>query len=294
MVLTQQDPKPGKVVQYYTETRADYALWSSRLNMHFGFWKPGMSLVDREAMLEQMNVEVADRLGIDDRHMSRVLDMGCGVGTAASAVARRRPGAAVTGVTLVPWQASEARGRRLASEEPVSCPSPSVILSDYTMTPFRDEEFDAVYSIESACYASGLAKEDLLREMARLVRRGGRFVVADAFLRRRDIANPVTRAAHRSLCTSWALETFGHIGAFAACAERVGFGKIAVEDISLNVLPSSLHVPAVTMRFLAATILAGGVPSRERWLNAATGGPLFLLAADPSAVGYFIVTATRR
>ena len=48
--------------RYYEEAGPDYAAWSQHFNMHFGFFRRGMNPFNREAMLEQMNHEVLDRL----------------------------------------------------------------------------------------------------------------------------------------------------------------------------------------------------------------------------------------
>lgn len=48
--------------RYYEEAGPDYAAWSPNFNMHFGFFCQGMNPLNREAMLEQMNYEVLQRL----------------------------------------------------------------------------------------------------------------------------------------------------------------------------------------------------------------------------------------
>ena len=48
--------------RYYEEAGPDYASWSPNFNMHFGYYRWGMNPIHREAMLEQMNLEVRNRL----------------------------------------------------------------------------------------------------------------------------------------------------------------------------------------------------------------------------------------
>jgi MPBQ/MSBQ methyltransferase len=157
-----------RVVSYYTDAGPDYRFWSSRYNMHFGFYRRGMNPFDREAMLDRMNVEVIDALRLPTEGPADVLDMGCGLGATAFRAAQMLPAARVTGITVVPWQAARARdlargaGGRAGVE---------FLLADFTHTPFADESFDGVYALESSCYAPGLAKEPLLREMHRVLRR---------------------------------------------------------------------------------------------------------------------------
>jgi MPBQ/MSBQ methyltransferase len=281
------------VATYYSETFADYLLWSRRLNMHFGFWRPGINPVDREAMLEQMNREVIARLHLDRWPRPVVIDMGCGVGTGTRSVARVFPGSRPVGLTLVRWQAANAR--RWAAREGERCPP--IVVGDYLQAPVRTGVADAAFAIESSCYAPGLSKRGLLAEMARITRRGGRVVVADAMLKRRRASSPVSRAAHYGLCQAWALDTLGHIGSFVDGLHGVGFEDISVEDISVNVLPSSVHAPLVTARFAMdamRSLAAGGAVSPARVRNALVTVPLMVFAADPTAAGYYMVSATRR
>lgn len=280
---------PSRVAAYYSETFADYLLWSRRLNMHFGFWRPGMSPMDREAMLEQMNIEVIARLQLDRFPRPVVIDMGCGVGTATRCVRRAWPRSSAVGLTLV-WQQA-ANARRWAAREGEGCPP--IVVGDYMRAPIRSGGADAVFAIESSCYAPGLSKRDLLAEMARLTRSGGRMVVADAMLKRPRPLSPVSRAAHRQLCEAWALDTLAHVGSFIVAVKEVGFRDIEVEDISVNVLPSSLHAPLVAARF-AASAAGSFTTSPGRLRNALAAFPLALFAADPTAGGYYMVSATRR
>jgi hypothetical protein len=51
--------------RYYEEAGPDYAAWSPNFNMHFGFFRRGMNPFDREAMLEEMNLQVLRRLALE-------------------------------------------------------------------------------------------------------------------------------------------------------------------------------------------------------------------------------------
>jgi hypothetical protein len=118
-------------------------------------------------------------------------------------------------------------------------------------------------------------------------------VVADAMLRQWPLRSPTARAAHRSLCDAWALDTLGHLGSFLDAAEDAGFCDVVVEDISRNVFPSLLHVPFVAVQFFTEAYIRSIRLSPDRVRNALAGLPLATLALDPSAVGYFIISGTR-
>ena len=77
--------------QYYSEAGPDYAAWSREFNMHFGYYRGGANPLQRESMLEQMNVEVLARLHLDDLAEPRLLDLGCGLGATLRSFACRLP-----------------------------------------------------------------------------------------------------------------------------------------------------------------------------------------------------------
>jgi ubiquinone/menaquinone biosynthesis C-methylase UbiE len=278
------------VAGYYTETGVDYELWSRQLNMHFGFWRPGMSLFDRESMLEQMNIEVFARGALSSGTPRRLIDLGCGVGTVARAAADYFPQADIVGVTLVPWQARQAIGRtsrRLRDRV-------HFLVGDYLGMPFCGSVFDMAYALESSCYAPGTDKASLIEEVSRVLRPGGRIVIADAMLRQYPIRSPVTHSALRALCRGWKLPGLGVLDHVVDRLEDSGFADVVVEDISRNVTPSVLHAPSVSLRFFLRQFGRTSAPSKYRVENALMSLPLFVLSLDRGVAGYFIVSATRR
>jgi cyclopropane fatty-acyl-phospholipid synthase-like methyltransferase len=285
------------IVRYYEEAGPDYANWSRQFNMHFGYWAKRMNPFDLEGMLQRMNLEVIELLRLDRSRSQRVLDMGSGLGATARFAATRMPNVTVSAVTIVPWQARQAAdmARRESFDRRVE-----TLVADYTATPFAAGSFDGVWALESSCYAPGHSKEPLLREMHRLLKPGGRAVVADAFLKTTRKMNPFTRACYRSLCDCWALQEWGEIRAFADTLERLGFREIKVENISKNVTPSVLHVPHTVARFLWRQMRRGGATAvrrqhwgKKRWGNMLAGVLLIAFALDRSRSGYFMVSATR-
>ena len=184
--------------EYYSEAGPDYGAWSPEFNMHFGFYRRGMNPFQREAMLEQMNVEVLKRLRIDPSQESRVLDMGCGLGATLRSMAQRLPHSLLTGVTCVPWQVGQARerngdapgGERIRIEQ-----------MDYEHTVFPSASFDAAYALESACHAHGGDKAAFLKEAHRLLRPGGRMVMVDAFLLSDGPMNALQNRIVSELCS---------------------------------------------------------------------------------------------
>ena len=279
------------VVRYYEVAGPDYAAWSPSYNMHFGLWEPWANPFRREPMLERTNQTTLDRLELPREAPSTVVDMGCGLGATARYVAERRPKANVKGFTIVPWQvetgnALSARcecGTRVRLE-----------LADYASTPMPDASADAAYAIESASYAEGAAKEDLVAEMARIVKPGGRVSFSDGFRKDARPLRGLVGFAYRVVCRSWAIREMAVIGPFVRALEAHGFEDVRVEERSWSMAPSFLHVPFLCASFALKKVLHGDVQwSNERWRNLL--GPLFgcVIGLARSRFGYFLIRATR-
>ena len=275
--------------RYYEEAGPDYSAWSPHFNMHFGFFRRGINPFNREAMLEQMNREILDRLQISiDR--PRILDMGCGLGATLRSIASRLPNADLRGVTLVPWQLEQ--GRQL-NQSSLHAASIRLSLGHYEHTTYPSGTFDAICAIESSCYGTGPNKSRLIHEAHRLLRPGGRFVVADGFIGPGKFRGPQP-SIYRKLCDCWVIEDLGEIRAFTRELERAGFREIAIEQIQSRVTPSVLHVPWVTLKFLLASVLLGPrTMTRARWNNILAPILLPFVGHPIGPLAYYLVSATR-
>ena len=101
----------------------------------------------------------------------RVLDLGCGVGSTASYLARDR-GARVVGLDASPDFIAEARSRDREVEW---------VLGHAQELPFPDGHFDAVFS---ECFLSTVDDPgEVLGEVRRVLRPGGRLALSDMYLR---------------------------------------------------------------------------------------------------------------
>ena len=169
------------------------------------------------------------------------------------------------------------------------------MLQDYTRADqLPAGAFAGAYSIESACYARGLAKRDLVREVSRLLRPGGRFVIADGLYRVPPSQLGWTaRALLRAVERGWAVESFAGCDALRGALVEYGFRDIRFEDVSWNVAASVAHVPFVSTRFLLRAATAGRGLHRERWRNVASSLLSTLTGFAVPWFGYFLVSATR-
>ena len=274
--------------RYYEEAGPDYAAWSPHFNMHFGFYRRGIPF-RREAMLEEMNREVLDRLQLDTVS-PRILDMGCGLGATLRSIARRMPAASLHGITLVPWQLEHGGLLNQAAPETASI---ALTLGDYQRTAHENASFDGVYAIESSCYATGANKSAFLSEAHRILRPGGRIVVADGFLGPGKLRGPQLQI-FRKLCDCWVIETLGQIDLVARELERLGFRDILIERIQSRVTPSVLHVPWVTLKFLVKTVIFGRRRmTRARWNNVLAPLLMPFVGFPFGPMAYYLISATR-
>lgn len=117
--------------------------------------------------------EYLDAMGID--RTARVLDMGCGTGLAARAIARREAFSGhITGVDLSPYLVAAAR--RLASEERLA-EHLEFVAGDVRTLNFADGSFDAVVAHTLLSHVEDPLA--VLKEAARVVRPGGMIGIFD-------------------------------------------------------------------------------------------------------------------
>ncbi len=277
--------------QYYREAGPDYAAWSREFNMHFGYYRDRANPLRRESMLEQMNAEVLVRLQVDHIPEARLLDLGCGLGATLRSFARRLPNGGLLGITRVPWQVEQARGLN----EAAGCGERvSIIQGDYEGTLLPSSSFDGVYALESSCHARGADKRVLLAEAHRLLRPGGRLVVADGFLVGDRFASALQRRIYHKLCECWVIEELGQLRPFTARLEHLGFTNITVEHLQLRVAPSVAHIPWVTLKFLLTDVVFGKRKmTRARWNNVLAPVLLPLVSMPLGPMTYCMITATK-
>jgi tocopherol O-methyltransferase len=230
MIAKQRARFRPDVVAYYEETWLDFrVLWMTLGNpaFHFGYWDEGTRRHGQS--LDNMNRVMADIARISPG--DRVLDAGCGVGGAAFWLARTRS-ARVHGITIVQSQASRARrfafSRRLAGRASFSC-------QDFCRTAFADETFDVVWAQESVCHADD--KAAFLTEASRLLRPGGRLVMADYARTPRMQAGDDERLL-TSWLRAWAIPSIPTAEDLVRWAQDAALEEVLVRNVTAATEPS--------------------------------------------------------
>ncbi|MGH3699798.1 MAG: SAM-dependent methyltransferase [Pseudonocardiaceae bacterium] len=218
------------IVGYYDETWIDYrVLWLNQDNLavHFGY--TDHSTRGHTDALKNMNRVLADRVQIQPGE--RVLDAGCGVGGSSLWLAAER-GAEVVGITLAARQVMMARGyaaqRGLADRVRFE-------QADFTATSFPDASFDIVWAVESMCHAPD--KAAFYQEAARLLRPGGRVVVADFVRVARPLDLTGEQLVHEWL-EGWAVPDIDTPSEHLAHLAAAGFAEPRLDDVTVHTRPS--------------------------------------------------------
>ena len=282
----------SNITDYYNIAGPDYAAWSPDFNMHFGYCKRFSDIFSLEKMLYRMNDEVLNRLNIPINTTSNIVDLGCGVSTVARYAAKKYPLAKLTGVTIVDYQID--KGNDLIAKEGLT-EKVELVKDNFEDTGFANESFDRAYALESACHAAGSDKEFFIAEMARILKTGGNFCIADGFIKTDKKLPWFFDKIHRKIINCWALPCFGNINDFIATLKKYGLKEIIVKEISLRIAPSVAYVPWTCLKFLVKEFWKNKSlrMEKERWNNVT--GPLLgmILGLHRKYFGYYIISGVK-
>ena len=245
----------GSIVRYYEHTGFDYSsLWARRedLAFHYGYYDEQCRHHRRAVANANATLAEFAAVGRGDR----VLDAGCGRGGSCFWLAENL-GARPVGVNLVPSQLDyakeEAVRRGLGGQTEFR-------RADYTRTPFEPQSFDVVWALESLCHAS--AKTDFYSEASRLLRPGGRLVVAEYMLTD-DAMLPEDQKLVAEWLSGWSIPSIDTETQHVANARAAGFERIEVHDWTDRMRRSSLrlHCLALICHWLSSLLNTVGLRS---------------------------------
>jgi SAM-dependent methyltransferase len=208
-----------------------------------------------------------------------VLDVGCGVGTTAIAVAERF-GAAVTAADIAPMVLDRARNnvRRARVEDHVT-----VEQADISALPYPDASFDRVIAEAVTMFVDRPAAA---KELARVCRPGGR-VLATEFLWRTSPSEEARRAFLHELCPGMTFDTLDDwIGIYSAAG---------LSDITVTCGPFEMMTPRGFIRD-EGLIGSVGVMGRAMMRPAYLKKMLWIMPRIAKAVpylGYVVVAGAR-
>lgn len=249
-----QPADAARVIAYYSGSASGFDRFHSAAGaVHLGLAPTAGEPADHGFQARWVAAALAPAAG------GRVLEVGCGKGHDLWRLARDHPRTAFFGLDLTPRHLAAAR-RRLGS-----LPNAGLARGSYLELPHREASFDGVYAVECLCHAG--SSEEVLAEIRRVLRPGGRLVVFDGFRGPAPAgAPPETETAMRLIEAAMAVPRFHELPAWLAAARAAGLEPIEVEDLSAATLPDLARLQRLARVFFAAPPLGRAL---ARWMGTA-------------------------
>lgn len=219
---------PGQYIIDQYAPRFDepsFPLW-----MNLGFWKEAETYADACRALADMVARRAELSPGDE-----LLDAGCGFGEPARYWLETFRPKRIVGLNIDPAQCQIAHARAVSAG---AGDRMTFLLSSATRMPMPDASFDKVIALESAFYFD--TRDDFLREAFRVLRPGGRIVLADL------LPTATWQTTERNRRVRWySMKPEENVYPLAEYLERMraaGFDEVRGESIRQYVFPGMAKV----------------------------------------------------
>jgi tocopherol O-methyltransferase len=222
-----------QIQQFYD---ASSGLWEQIWgeHMHHGYYgRAGTYKIDRRQAQIDIIEELLDWAKV--QNVENIIDIGCGIGGATLYLAQKF-NAMATGITLSPIQASRARerAREMNLEDKAHFE-----VADALNIPFKDNNFDLVWSLESGEHMPDKTK--FVQECYRVLKPGGTLILATWCHRPTySLAGELTADEKRHLeeiyrvyCLPYTIS----LPEYEAIALSCGFKNLRSDDWSMAVAP---------------------------------------------------------
>lgn len=218
-----RSPAPGDVADLYDGFGRIYgSVWGP--NIHYGYWDDDAD----DSSVEEATDRLTDLMisGLAARAGQRVLDVGCGIGHPALRLVRACD-VNVVGITVSHVQV--ARATELAAAAGLADRA-TFRFTDAMDMPFPDGSFDAAWAFESMWHMPD--RGQVLSEIARVLRHGGRVAIADVI--ERGPVSPEGRVVLDHIRENYAVRSLGTVDEYRTALAANGFVDVEIRDISDN------------------------------------------------------------
>jgi cyclopropane fatty-acyl-phospholipid synthase-like methyltransferase len=272
--MTQQGEDTRSVENLYDTNSAEFAeLYGA--DLHFGYWDDSVS--DLAAAAARMTDRLIESTAVAPGQ--HVLDIGCGTGSPALRLARTRD-VRVTGVSISHREVDRANER---SRHEGMAHRVRFDHTDAMALPYGNASFDAAWAIESMSHMPD--RSVVTGELARVLRPGGRLLIADGYLRRPWSA--ADARAVQAICAAFRMNPPPTLAGYTGLLADAGFRVTDQEDLSAHARRSW-------------ACLAQLMEKRSAWFAAMLGEESFvrlsnsLQGVDPTeTIGYVVLSAER-
>lgn len=194
--------------------------------LHYGVWDENTKSIS-EAVIN-LNKLLSELVEI--KPQARLLDAGCGVGGSSLFLAETKQ-CQTTGITLSQKQVITASNYAKAKGLSAQC---EFMECSYTSTPFEDQSFDVSWAVESL--GSALKKEDFFSEMHRILKPGGKILIADTF---KSYSYPIEENKDmQKMLNPWAISDILSKDELVELAKSYGFKLVASNDVTAQIKKS--------------------------------------------------------
>ncbi len=285
-------PVYSPVETYYEIAGPDYETWSPHFNMHFGYCSRFRDIFSLEGMLQQMNAKVLEELQIDPGQQALIADLGCGMATMARYAATKYPLSHLVAITIVEKHVEMARELNKAAG---LLNRITVCRDNFEDLHLSGDSITHAYAIESACHAESAGKKKFISELARILKPGGKFCIADGFLKINKPSSGIFKWLYQKMTGYWAVPGFATISEFRQDLENAGLTNIKIKEISYRIAPSVAYVPLVCLKFFIKELWKNKSlrMKKERWHNVYAPLLGMLVGLFRKKFGYYLITGEK-
>lgn len=224
---------------YYTQSEWGYKMFHSQEDaIHMALNPDGV--FNPDGYYTQPRVVAEQISKIDTK---AVLELGCGKGFNSYFLSGQYPGVNFIGIDLTPLHI------KIAHRKAQGVANLTFQAGDFNQLSFPDRSFDVVFAFECLCHANQI--ELPIKEVYRVLRPGGRFIVFDGY--RKTQFNQMPKLLQTAtLLTEYSMAInhgFAEIDNWMAIAKTVGFKVQNMEDITIAMRPNLLRLQKLSMRF---------------------------------------------